>query len=214
MRATNWMLNARCWGVVVRGPLGSFGPEGSWGKWWHRTNKGKACQCLVRAGRAAAVRTEAACSAVVCGLSPAGSKQALGRLQLSRIWAPFCIRRTATDQNLNQKISKQRGNGGNSATPYADGTVIIVSGRNHQWLRKSVGRRMMKGRSTRCLKASFLEIFLDREGESGHFQPTPSDPWYHREGGTQDIGGLQISDIEKAAATSGVFLPKMTCLVN
>lgn len=30
-------------------------------------------------------------------------------------------------------------------------------------------------RCTRCLKASFLEIFLDREGESGHFKPTPSD---------------------------------------
>ena len=79
--------------------------------------------------------------------------------------------------------------------------VIIVLGRNHQWLRKSVGRKMMKVRRTHCLKASFPEIFLDREGESGHFKPTPSDPWYHREGGTEDIEGLQISDTEKDAAS-------------
>ena len=50
MRATNWMLNACCWGVVGRGLSGSFGLKGWLGKWWHGTNKGKACQCLARAG--------------------------------------------------------------------------------------------------------------------------------------------------------------------
>ena len=87
-----------------------------------------------------------------CGLL-AGRKQTSGRLHLPSIQAPLCIRCATAGQNLNQKMSNCSDDG-NSKRPFADSTVVIVSGRNHQQTWKSMGRMVVDNK--RCASCSCI----------------------------------------------------------
>lgn len=146
VRATHWVLIACCWGAVARG----LSPVRIIGTWWPRTNKGQAGGYLGHGGcggLARAATMQRYLLVTGCGLL-AGHKQTSGRLHLPCIRAPPCIRCATTGQNLNQKISYCRGDDGNSKRPFADSTVVIVSGRNHQQMWESVGRMVMDNK--RC----------------------------------------------------------------
>ena len=148
MRATHWVLIACCWGAVAQGLSGSLEPGGP------GLIKGRLADTWGVVGGAGAGpchhHEERYLLVTGCGLL-AGHKPTSGRLHLPRIRAPLCIRWATTGQNLNQKISGCRGDDGNSKRPFADSTVVIVSGRNPQQMRKSVGRMVMDNK--RC--ASF-----------------------------------------------------------